>query len=87
MDHLRSGGGFLIRIIVSNAALAIVTGISLYLLLDSKITGLVLFISLSIIADYIRKLEKQANIEKKETKKGIISYMITGLIFLLIILM
>jgi len=42
--------------------------------------GVVLLISLWVIYDYIRNLEKKAEVGKTKKKIGVICYMVTGII-------
>ena len=77
-------GGTFIKTILSNIAFAIVTVFTLVYIVDNFMLGIIPLISLWVIYDYIKNLEKKTSIDVKTKKIGTICYFVTGIIGLLI---
>ncbi|MGV2939248.1 hypothetical protein AB5I83_06630 [Mesobacillus sp. LC4] len=73
--------------ILSNVAFAIISVFILVHAADYGLTGIIALISLWVIFDYIKHLEKQADVNNKTKKISIIAYFLTGIISLLLYLL
>ncbi|MGP4062914.1 hypothetical protein ACTWPX_19785 [Halobacillus sp. H74] len=70
--------------IIGNAGLAIITVFSLTLIMDRKLVGVVIFLALWLVYDYIKWLQDRAKIDQEHKRKGLISYFVTGIAAFLI---